>query len=166
MAQGEVIAAYPRSLKIWRSYQGRADCENRIKELKYDFGLNSFYNSFYATEEALGFAMMAYNLMRTFRQAMMRAKIQTTLSTLHQQVLAVGAFWNRDPNQINYYSPFHDNEGRGLRVCGRMPSIRLCCRFRQKSSNGLSGLKLTVTPQLDRFTLPINLLGGSKNSKS
>ncbi len=43
--------------------------------------------------------MMAYNLMRTFRQAVMRAKIQTTLSTLHQQVLAVGAFWNRDPNQ-------------------------------------------------------------------
>ncbi|MEQ1837188.1 MAG: hypothetical protein ABL858_02420 [Candidatus Nitrotoga sp.] len=30
---------------------------------------------------------------------MMRAKIQATLSTLHQQVLAVGAFWNRDPNQ-------------------------------------------------------------------
>ena len=24
---------------------------------------------------------------------------QPTLSTLHQQVLAVGAFWNRDPNQ-------------------------------------------------------------------
>ena len=30
------------ALKIWRSYQGRADCENRIKELKADFGLDSF----------------------------------------------------------------------------------------------------------------------------
>jgi len=77
-----------------------ADCENRIKELKNDFGLDSFnLNSFYATEAALGFAMLAYNLMSTFRQAVMRAKIQPTLATLHQQVLAVGAFWNRDTNQ-------------------------------------------------------------------
>lgn len=86
--------------EIWRSYRGRADCENRIKELKNDFGLDSFnLNSFYATEAALGFAMLAYNLMSTFRQAVMRAKIQPTLATMHQQVLAVGAFWHRDPKQ-------------------------------------------------------------------
>lgn len=88
------------AVEIWRSYRGRADCENRIKELKNDFGLDSFnLNSFYATEAALGFAMLAYNLMSAFRQAVMRAKIQPTLTTLHQQVLAVGAFWHRDPNQ-------------------------------------------------------------------
>ena len=87
-------------VEVWRSYRGRADCENRIKELKNDFGLGSFnLNSFYATEAALGFAMLAYNLMSTFRQAVMRAKIQPTLATLHQQVLAVGAFWHRDPKQ-------------------------------------------------------------------
>ena len=28
--------------EIWRSYRGRADCENRIKELKYDFATDSF----------------------------------------------------------------------------------------------------------------------------
>ena len=88
------------AVEIWRSYRGRADCENRIKELKNDFGLDSFnLNSFYATEAALGFAMLAYNLMSVFRQAVMRAKIQPMLTTLHQQVLAVGAFWHRDPNQ-------------------------------------------------------------------
>ena len=27
---------------IWRMYRGRADCENRIKELKYDFAADSF----------------------------------------------------------------------------------------------------------------------------
>ncbi len=87
-------------VEIWRSYRGRADCENRIKELKNDFGLDSFnLNSFYATEAALGFAMLAYNLMSTFRQAVMRAKIQPTLATLHQQVLAVGALWHRDQKQ-------------------------------------------------------------------
>lgn len=27
---------------VWRGYRGRADCENRIKELKEDFGMDSF----------------------------------------------------------------------------------------------------------------------------
>ena len=83
---------------VWRCYRGRADCENRIKELKADFGLDSFaLNDFWATEAALGFAMLAYNLMSLFRQAVMRTKIQPTLATLHGQVLAVGASWHRDP---------------------------------------------------------------------
>jgi hypothetical protein len=29
------------ALEIWHSYQGRADCENRIKEPKTDLGLGS-----------------------------------------------------------------------------------------------------------------------------
>jgi hypothetical protein len=82
---------------VWRSYRGRADCENRIKELKADFGLDSFaLNDFWATEAALGFAMLAYNLISLFRQAVMRTKVQPTLATLHGQVLAVGASWHRD----------------------------------------------------------------------
>jgi hypothetical protein len=87
------------AVEVWRSYRGRADCENRIKELKADFGLDSFaLNYFWATEAALGFAMLAYNLMSLFRQAVLRSKVQPTLSTLHGQVLAVGASWHRDPN--------------------------------------------------------------------
>ncbi len=81
------------ALEIWRSYRGRADCENRIKELKADFGLSSFnVNDFYATEAALGFAMLAYNLMSLFRQAVLRGSVQHTLATLHHKVFAVGAF--------------------------------------------------------------------------
>ena len=84
-------------VEVWRSYRGRADCENRIKELKADFGLDSFaLNDFWATEAALGFAMLAYNLMSLFRQVVMRTKVQPTLATLHGQVLAVGASWHRD----------------------------------------------------------------------
>ncbi|MFO7543308.1 MAG: hypothetical protein R6W97_10975, partial [Thiobacillus sp.] len=44
----------------------------------------------------LGFAMLAYNLMSLFRQAVLRTKVQHTLSTLHGQVLAIGASWHRD----------------------------------------------------------------------
>lgn len=88
------------TVEVWRCYRGRADCENRIKELKADFGLDSFsLNDFWATEAALGFAMLAYNLMSLFRQAVMRSKVQHTLATLHGQVLAVGASWHRDSSR-------------------------------------------------------------------
>ncbi|MBL0309212.1 MAG: transposase [Bacteroidetes bacterium] len=54
--------------EVWRMYRGRGDAENRIKELKQDFGFDSFnLNGFYPTEAALTFAMIAYNLMSLFR---------------------------------------------------------------------------------------------------
>jgi hypothetical protein len=87
-------------VEVWRTYRGRADCENRIKELKADFGLDAFnLKDFWATEAALGFAMLAYNLMSLFRQAVMRCRVQHTLSTLHGLVLAIGGSWHKDPSQ-------------------------------------------------------------------
>ena len=85
------------AIEIWRLYRGRADCENRIKELKYDFGLDSFVmRDFWATEAALSVVMLAYNLMSVFRQAVIRQKAHQTLSTLHHKVLAMGAYWGAD----------------------------------------------------------------------
>lgn len=82
------------AVEAWRLYRGRADCENRIKELKADFGLDSFVlRDFWATEAALGVTMLAYNLMSVFRHAVMRQSVHHTLATLHHKVLAVGAFW-------------------------------------------------------------------------
>lgn len=127
------------AVEVWRNYRGRADCENRIKELKNDFGLDSFnLNSFHATEAALGFSMLAYNLMSTFRQAVMRAKIQPTLATLHQQVLAVGAFWHRNPKQNELVLAVSRRLRAWFEDYGRMPAIHSCCQFKQKSANGLS----------------------------
>ena len=78
------------ALEVWRLYRGRADCENRIKELKADFGLDSFVlRDFWATEAALGVTMLSYNLMSVFRHTVMRKKVHHTLSTLHHKVLAV-----------------------------------------------------------------------------
>lgn len=86
--------------EVWRLYRGRADCENRIKELKADFGLDAFnMRDFWATEAALGFAMLAYNLMSLFRQAVLRCRVQHTLSTLHGLILAVGGSWHPDQSQ-------------------------------------------------------------------
>lgn len=73
-------SAYVTNMKlspseIWRLYRGRGDAENRIKELKYDFGFDSFnLKSFYATEASLMFAMIAYNLMSLFRTFVIQEK--------------------------------------------------------------------------------------------
>lgn len=46
--------------QIWNMYNNRADCENRIKELKYDFGLENFcLQDFWATEASFRFIMVA-----------------------------------------------------------------------------------------------------------
>lgn len=82
--------------EIWRLYRGRGDAENRIKELKYDFGFDSFnLQSFFGTEAALTFAMIAYNLMTLFRTFILQEKTQKTLSTLRYRTFAVGAYFEK-----------------------------------------------------------------------
>ena len=90
------------ALQVWRLYRGRADCENRIKELKYDFAAGSLnLRDFWATEAALHTVMMAFNLMSLFRQALLKQTIrkegtdkpiQHTLSTLRLKLFAQPGF--------------------------------------------------------------------------
>jgi hypothetical protein len=99
--RGYRYSAYVTNLKfaasdVWRLYRGRAEAENRIKELKYDFGFDSFnLNSFYPTEAALTFAMIAYNLMALFRTFLLQDKTQRTLSTLRYRTFAIGAYFEK-----------------------------------------------------------------------
>lgn len=87
--------------EVWRIYRNRADAENRIKELKYDFGFSSFnLNDFYATEAALTFAMLSYNLMALFRQFILQSKTQHTLSTLRYKTFAIGAYFEKIGEQF------------------------------------------------------------------
>ena len=94
-------SAYVTNMKlgaaeIWRLYRGRGDAENRIKELKYDFGFDSFnLKGFYATEAALTFVMIAYNLMALFRTFVLQEKTQKTLSTLRYRTFAIGAYFEK-----------------------------------------------------------------------
>jgi Transposase DDE domain group 1 len=87
--------------EVWRTYRGRADAENRIKELRYDFGADSFnLKDFWATEAALNIVMLAYNLMSLFRQAVLRAsaiqnpgkEVQHTLKTLRYKLFAKAGY--------------------------------------------------------------------------
>lgn len=86
---------------IWRMYRGRADCENRIKELKYDFAADSFcMKDFWATEATLNTVMLAYNLMILLRQVLLKTSavkhssisVQHTLQTLRYKLFAKPAY--------------------------------------------------------------------------
>lgn len=50
------------AIEVWEQYKRRGDTENRIKELKEDFGVDGFcMDNFCATETAMRFIMVAYN---------------------------------------------------------------------------------------------------------
>ena len=56
-------------LAVWWYYNGRADCENVIKELQQGFALPSLcLRSFWATEAALSLAAVTYNLTVLFQR--------------------------------------------------------------------------------------------------
>lgn len=83
------------NVMIWDLYRGRANCENQIKELKQDFGLNSFVlRDFWASEAGLTTSMFAYNLMSLFRQVVLRMNSQPTLATIQRMYLNIAAIWS------------------------------------------------------------------------
>ena len=56
-------------LAVWRDYNGRADCENVIKELQQGFALPTLcLRCFWATEAALSLATLTYNLTVLFQR--------------------------------------------------------------------------------------------------
>jgi hypothetical protein len=82
--------------EVWRLYNARCDSENRIAELKNDFGISGFcLDAFYATEAALRAATLAYNLMSLFRQAILQAPTAVRLPTMKFECFALGAWIGR-----------------------------------------------------------------------
>lgn len=78
---------------IWTLYKNRGDAENRIKELKYAFGVDNFCLSrFFPTKAAFRFIMVAYHLLSLFRQIVLKEKNQKTLTLIRFQCFALGAW--------------------------------------------------------------------------
>lgn len=86
--------------QIWNIYNTRADCENRIKELKDDFGLENFcMQDFWATEASFRFIMVAYNLISLFRHFAINHHNRATLKTLKPYCFALGAWTVKHANK-------------------------------------------------------------------
>jgi len=85
---------------IWQTYKNRADSENRIKEIKYDFGADSFnMYEFYGTDAALNFVIMAYNIMSLFKQTVIQSDVFNRMSTLRYTTFGIGGYTTKNGSQ-------------------------------------------------------------------
>jgi hypothetical protein len=78
---------------VSRMYAGRADSENRIKELKEDLSLDTFcLKSFDGTDAAFRMGCVLYNLLAEFREAVLpRSWFERRLRAVRDFVFLVGA---------------------------------------------------------------------------
>jgi hypothetical protein len=83
--------------EVWRLYLGRADSENRIRELGEDFGMRGFVvNNFWGTEAAFRSVLLAYNLFALFKQTTLQTAQNKTLGTLRFECIAIGTVLGRE----------------------------------------------------------------------
>jgi hypothetical protein len=85
--------------QIWRTYNQRADMENRIAELKYDLGVDDFcLKEFFATEAAFKAILFLFNLLSEFQQVLGYKKYQQP-ATLRTNLFLCGAILGRAGHQ-------------------------------------------------------------------
>ena len=89
---------------VYDSYRGRADSENRIKELKYDFSIDDFVShNFWATEACGNFIVMAYNFMSLFRHALINSDKKKFLKTIRYELISTPAYLGKKKDKHNLY---------------------------------------------------------------
>jgi hypothetical protein len=76
---------------VWRFYNGRADCENRLKELKVDYGADGFcLQSFFGTEAVFRLICVLFNLVAQFKHQVLLDDAPQ-LGTLRHSTFVIGA---------------------------------------------------------------------------
>ena len=82
-------------LAVWRRYNGRADLENRIKELGDQFGIKRLcVDSFWGTEALHHLAILAYNLCVLLQRKLGQLEL-SQLNTLRWRLFSRAAVWSR-----------------------------------------------------------------------
>ena len=78
---------------VHQIYNKRGECENIIKELKYDYSIDGFaLRGFYPMEAAFRLTMLAYNVMVIFKQSLINSKHSHRLTTIKFQCIAIGSY--------------------------------------------------------------------------
>src|SRR5271157_1441670 len=86
-------------VQTWRFYNSRAESENRIKELKEDFGAGGFcLQSFDGTEAAFRLICFLFNLIADFKREVTRDE-KPRLMTLRSKLFVIGAIRGSDGRQ-------------------------------------------------------------------
>jgi len=77
--------------QVWKTYRGRGDCENRIKELKHDFGVTGFcLQSFIGTEVVFRLICALHNILVEFKRIVLE-DASMTLGTIRHRLFVMGA---------------------------------------------------------------------------
>jgi hypothetical protein len=77
--------------EVWRFYRKRATLETKIRELKWDYGIDGFcMKKFFATEAAFQAVCLTYNLMQQFQKEL-GFRTKRTLGVVRMMVLSCGA---------------------------------------------------------------------------
>jgi hypothetical protein len=96
-----LITNLPRSflpVEVWRTYNRRSDCENRIKEIGSQFGIRGLCcRGFWATEAAHQLAIAAYNLCVLFQRELGISR-KVELRTLRMHLFTRAGVWSRPAN--------------------------------------------------------------------
>lgn len=83
------------ALTVWRRYNGRADLENRIKELGDQFGIKRLcVSGFWGTEAMHHLAIAAYNLCVLLQRRLGQLEL-CQLNTLRWRLFGRAAVWSR-----------------------------------------------------------------------
>jgi hypothetical protein len=83
------------ALSVWRRYHGRADIENRIRELGQQFGIKGLTaRKFWATEAMHHLAIAAYNLCVLLQRKLGQLE-KCELNTLRWRLFSRAAVWSR-----------------------------------------------------------------------
>jgi len=83
------------ALNVWRQYNGRADIENRIKELGDQFGIKRLcVDNFWGTEAMHHLAIAAYNLCVLLQRRLGQLE-KCELNTLRWRLFGRAAVWSR-----------------------------------------------------------------------
>jgi len=89
------LPATVNALEVWRRYNGRADLENRIKELGDQFGIKRLcVSSFWGTEALHHLAIVAYNLCVLLQRKLGQLEL-CQLNTLRWRLFSRAAVWSR-----------------------------------------------------------------------
>jgi hypothetical protein len=83
------------ALEVWRRYNGRADLENRIKELGEQFGIKRLcVDNFWGTEAMHHLAIAAYNLCVLLQRQLGQLE-KCELNTLRWRLFSRAGVWSR-----------------------------------------------------------------------
>jgi len=115
-------------LNVWRRYQGRADLENRVRELGAQFGIPRLcVHKFWGTEAMHQLAIAAYNLCVLLQRRLGQLE-KCELNTLRWRLFGRAAVWSRTGGKPTLKLALREEAHRGWyrEILGKLTALPNC----------------------------------------